>query len=47
MQNERLIAHLTGWGHAHEDTAEGWIADALGAFFCLAVFWAAMAVLAC
>jgi hypothetical protein len=23
------------------------VADALGAFFCLAVFWAAMAVLAC
>lgn len=23
------------------------IADALGAFFCLSVFWAAMAVLAC
>jgi hypothetical protein len=26
MQTERLRAHLSEWGHAHEDTAEGWIA---------------------
>lgn len=26
MQTERLRDHLTGWGHAHENTAEGWIA---------------------
>jgi hypothetical protein len=26
MHIQRLSAHLSGWGHAHEDTAEGWIA---------------------
>ena len=26
MHIQRLSEHLSGWGHAHEDTAEGWMA---------------------